>query len=151
MDERLVDKEEVEVPDIPEVLEQILLYCLDHGKNKLLENKEFVPFTALAVKEDLFIETHPGDSTDECFDLARQTVEGVSGATGYALCYDGFLDTDEGDIDAIIAEGGMAGSPEGFAVCYLYEVDEQGNLLFEEEPAYVGHAPNFMSRQIESC
>ena len=46
--------------------------------------------------------------------------------------------------DALIAEGGVPGEDTGYAVSYLYEMDEEGNVTFEEEPAYVGEAPNFM-------
>lgn len=145
MADRLVEEVEQEIPEIPEILEQVLLYCLDEAKKRLLEQGELVPFTAVAVKEDLFIETHPAESTEECFALARHTVEGVRGASAYAFCYDGYLDTDEGQIDALIAEGGVPADENGFAVCLMYETDADGQCLLDEEPAYVGHAPNFMS------
>ena len=71
-------------------------------------------------------------------------MEHARGAAAYALCYDGYIETDDGVKDAIIAEGGVPGEDEGYAVSYLYETDDEGNLTFEEEPAYVGEAPNFM-------
>ena len=45
---------------------------------------------------------------------------------------------------ALIAEGGVPGEDEGYAVGYLYSVNDEGEATFEEEPAYIGEAPNFM-------
>lgn len=144
MADREVENSDVEVPEIPEILEKVLLFSLDEAKEKMSQGAEVVPFTALVVKENLFIENHPSDTAEECFNLARHTVEHARGAAAYALCYDGYIETDDGVKDAIIAEGGVPGEDEGYAVSYLYETDDEGNLTFEEEPAYVGEAPNFM-------
>ena len=115
MADREVESSDVEVPEIPEILEKVLLFSLDEAKEKMTQGSDVVPFTALVVKENLFIENHPADSAEECFNLARHTVEHARGAAAYALCYDGYI-----------------------------EIDEEGNVTFEEEPAYVGEAPNFM-------
>ena len=87
MADREVESSDVEVPEIPEILEKVLLF---------------------------------------------------------SLCYDGYIEIDDGVKDALIAEGGVPGEDTGYAVSYLYEMDEEGNVTFEEEPAYVGEAPNFM-------
>lgn len=47
--------------------------------------------------------------------------------------------------DALIAEGGVPGADEGYAIAYLYEVDDEGAYTFESEAAYIGEAPNFMA------
>lgn len=144
MADRVVESSDVQVPEIPEILEKVLLFSLEEAKEKMEQGDEVVPFTALVVKENLFIENHPGDSAEECFNLARHTVEHARGASAYALCYDGYVEIDEGVKDALIAEGGVPGEDTGYAVGYLYEADEEGGLTFEEEPAYIGEAPNFM-------
>ena len=55
------------------------------------------------------------------------------------------MDTDAGQQDAIIAEGGLPGEEDGVAVALLYTIE--GDVLkFEDEPAYVGPAPNFMAK-----
>ena len=46
---------------------------------------------------------------------------------------------------AAFAEGGIPGEDEGMAVGFLYTMSEDGEPTFEEEPAYIGEAPNFMS------
>ena len=145
MVDRVVEHEVEEVPEIPEILEKALLHSLEEAKKKLNDKKDVVPFTSLVVRENLFIETHPANSSEECFNLARHTVEGARGANAYALCYDGYVDTDEGRKDAIIAEGGVPGVDEGYAVGYLYTIDEEGTITFDDEPAFIGEAPNFMA------
>ena len=103
-----------------------------------------LPFTTLVVKDNLFIESHPGDSAEECFEAAEKNVRGARGADCYAFCYDGYIETDDGVKDALIAEGGVPGADEGYAIAYLYEVDDEGAYTFESEAAYIGEAPNFM-------
>ena len=134
----------MEVPEIPEILEKVLLFSLDEAKEKMTQGSDVVPFTALVVKENLFIENHPADSAEECFNLARHTVEHARGAAAYALCYDGYIDTDAGRKDAIIAEGGTADGGKGVAVCLMYEEGDDV-LTFDEEVVYLAEAPNFLA------
>ena len=144
MADRVVESADDQVPEIPEVLEKVLLFSLDEAKDKLTQSHEVVPFTALVVKDNLFIESHPGETVDACFNAARHTVQHAQGAQAYAPCYDGYVEIDEGTKDALIAEGGIPGADGGYAVGYLYEQSEDGEVTFEEEPAYIGPAPNFM-------
>lgn len=145
MADRIVESSDAEVPEIPEVLEKVLLFSLGEAKEKLSQGADVIPFTSLVVKENLFIETHPGETAEECFALARHTVEHARGANAYALCYDGYVETDDGTKDAVIAEGGVPGVDEGYAVGYLYTEGADGELEFESEPAYIGEAPNYMA------
>ena len=145
MADRVVESSDVEVPEIPEILEKVLLFSLEEAKEKMKQGADVVPFTALVVKENLFLENHPGESADECFAFARHTVENARGAEAYALCYDGYVEVDDETKDALIAEGGIPGEDEGVAVGFLYTMSEDGEPAFEEEPAYIGEAPNFMS------
>ena len=107
MADREVENSSEEVPEIPEVLEKVLLFALDEAKNKMSQGADVIPFTTLVVKDNLFIESHPGDSAEECFNFAKHTVHGARGAEAYALCYDGYIETDDGVMDALIAEGGI--------------------------------------------
>jgi len=146
MADRVVESEVNEIPEIDETLESVLLYALKEAKGKLEAGEDVVPFTALAVGESLFLESHPGDTVDECFAAARHTVQNVRGADAYAFCYDGYADTDAGMKDVLIAEGGVPGEPSGYAIGYLYTAsdDEQEAPKVESEPVYIGPAPNFM-------
>lgn len=144
MSDRSVENSETEVPEIPEILEKVLLFVLDEAKEKMEQGADVIPFTALVVKDNLFIENHPGDSADECFEGARNTVQGARGASAYAFCYDGYIETDAGTKDALIAEGGIPGEDEGMAIGFLYSLKGE-KPTFEEGPAYIGEAPNFMA------
>ena len=132
------------VPQMPEILERVLLYALDEGKNKMMSGEELVPFTALVVRDSVFIEVHPGNTAEDCFNLAQHTVEGARGAAAYAFCYDGYVETNEGMKDALIAEGGIPGAPNGYAIGILYTVDATGKPVFNSNPSFIGEAPNFM-------
>lgn len=144
MVDRVVESSETEVPEIPETLEKVLLFTLDEAKEKMNQGADVVPFTALVVKDNLFIESHPADSAEECFAFARHTVEGARGAEAYGFCYDGYVETDAGTQDAIIAEGGVPGEDEGYAIGYVYNIVDD-KPVFEADPAYIGAAPNFMA------
>lgn len=144
MADRVIENTSQEVPEIPEALEGVLLAALDEAMAKMNQGEEVVPFTMLLVKDGRFIEEHPGNEPEECFAMARHTVQGARGASAYALCYDGYVEIDDGVEDALIAEGGIPGADKGFAVGYLYTVAEDGTPTFETEPVYIGEAPNFM-------
>lgn len=143
MADRTVENASTEVPEMPDILEKVLLFALNEAKDKAEKGEDVIPFTALVVKEDLFLESHPGESAEECFAFARHTVQGARGADAYALCYDGYIETDDGVKDALIAEGGVPGADEGHAIGFLYVEGDEG-LVFEQEAVYVGSAPNFM-------
>lgn len=144
MADRNIENDSQEVPEIPEELERVLVFALDEGKGKLEGGEDLIPFTTLIVKDILFLETHPGDSAEECFEAAEKNVRGARGAGAYAFCYDGYIETDDGVKDAIIAEGGEPGADTGYAIAYLYTVNDEGAYSFESEAAYIGEAPNFM-------
>lgn len=150
MADRIIEETPEEVPEIPELVEKVILFALDEGKEKLTQGSELVPFTSLVVKENLFIETHPGDDPEQCFAAARHTVEGARGADAYAFCYDGYVEIDDGTKDALIAEGGLPGEDTAYAVGYLYDIADDGTVTFEPDAAYIGEAPNFMERLKES-
>ena len=92
---------------------------------------QFVPFTMLVVDGLVNIETHPGES-EECFDNAHKTISASSTASMYAFCYDGFIGSDDGDLDAIIVEAGIRGEDHAIAACNLYK-NAGDSLSFEEE------------------
>lgn len=144
MSERVVESSVDEAPEIPEILEKVLLFSIGRAKEKMEAGEDVVPFTSLAVKETLFMESHPADNEQACFNLARHTVEHARGAQAYSFCYDGYVDLDDGTHDAIIAEGGVPGEDKGFAVGQLYTAGDDGKVAFESEPVYIGPAPNFM-------
>lgn len=142
MADRVVDPDEsVQVEDIDDALKTLIVTVLNEAADKVEADEELIPFTGLAVKENLFIEEHDKDSVEDCYLAARQEVQGARGATAYAFCYDGYLDTDKGQMDAIICEAGLPGEENAYAFGYFY--DEDG---VEREITYIGLAPNFMEK-----
>jgi len=110
MADRIIENQTEDIPAMPEGLQRVLMEALEQGKADLEGGYDIVPFTMLVAGGNLFTERHPGDTTEECYASARHAVEGARGALAYALCYDGYLDTDEGMKDAVIAEGGAPGA-----------------------------------------
>lgn len=143
MADRNVESDELGVPQIDETLEILLLQTIEEAQERMEAGSEVVPFTALLNGETVTEDTHTG-TTEECFESARKTVEAATGARAYVLCYDGYIDTDAGRKDAIIAEGGTADGGKGVAVCLMYEEGDDV-LTFDEEVVYLAEAPNFLA------
>ena len=148
MVDRVVETSITEVPEIAPELEKVLLFALNEAHTLVDGGEDVIPFTAIVVKENVFIERHPGDTPEQCFASARHTVENLRGAVSYAFCYDGYVDTDNGIVDALIAEGGLPGEPTGYALALVYTIDDEGKYHFESEVNYIGEAPNFMSHTL---
>lgn len=144
MPERKIDPNITEVPEMPQVLSSLLTYVVEEAQKRFDEEGDFAPFTALAVADNLFFEAVDGETPDEMYAFAKHTVEHVRGADAYAFVYDGYLDTDQGMRDAIIAEGGVPGAIQGEAVGLLYTQKEDGTREYHRPIAYIGKAPNFM-------
>lgn len=142
MSDRVVDPNDNEYNGADPVIMALAKATLDEAADKLVEGEAVVPFTALAVKENLFIETHEYDNAADAYAAARAEVQGARGATGYAFCYDGELDTNKGKVNCLIAECGLPG--EGFGIAFGYLYDDQG--IYRDEITYIGKCPNFMER-----
>ena len=135
---------------IPDVLESVLRYCLKDARERMEKGELVLPFSALAVKDTLFFEEHPGNDVSECFDSARKTVQNAKGADAYGFCYDGYIDLEGGKRgDCLIAEGGVPGAEYGHAIGLPYHLDENEKPVFVEEPIYVSKALNYMLHAVE--
>lgn len=143
MAEHAAETDIVEVPELDETLEDLLIQVIDEAQQRMEDGEEVVPFTAVIIDESVYEETHVG-STEECFESAQTAIAEAEGARAYAFCYDGFIETDEGDKDAIIAEGGLPGDEAGVAVGLIYTETENG-FEFDEEVCFIAEAPNFLA------
>lgn len=140
MADRFVDPENNEpTTEITDVLKMIVQRTLDMAADKMEKGEDLVPFTALVAGEDIFLEQHDAPTPEEIYAKARREVQGARGASAYALCYDGYLELEDGVKDAIVAEAGLPGESEAYAFGYIY--DDEG---IEREVVYIGPAPNFM-------
>ena len=137
---------------IPDVLESVLRYCLKDAKERMEKDEIVLPFSALAVKDTLFFEEHPGNDVAESFDSARKTVQNAKGADAYGFCYDGYIELDGGQKgDCLIAEGGVPGAEYGHAIGLPYHFDSDGAPVFAEEPIYVSKALNYMLHAVDDA
>ena len=133
-----------QVVEIPLLLENVLRFSLNQARDRMLAGETVEPFTALAVGDTLFFEVQDGETPEERFAGARKTVSNARGARTYGFCYDGYIDTQTGRADALIAQGGMPGEPYGHAIGLIYTTDSEGKLKFHNEPIYVGPCQNYM-------
>ena len=137
---------------IPIVLENVLRYCLNEAQKRFDEKGELVPFSALAVGKNLFMEEHSGEEVEECFDKARRTVENARGASAYGFCYDGYVDMGSNQVerrDCLVAEGGCPGDPYGHAIGLTYKTKSDGTREYAKEPIYLGNSRNYMLNLFE--
>lgn len=144
MADRTVDEIGGPVPTMDEILSKLLQYVILDAKDRMEEQDGFTPFVAVAVKDNLFLEEMDADEPEQVYAQARHTVADVKGADAYALCYDGYIETDAGTHDAIMAEGGVPGADTGYACGMIYEMDGD-KRIFMDKIAYVGKAPNYMA------
>lgn len=129
--------------EMDEILERITFYCLDQAQAKLEAGEECTPFTVVVDGDQMFEETFPGDDVVSCRHNAQLNVESSSSfSSHYAFCYDGFLMTDQGQIDAIIVECATNEMPKAYVIARLYR-EEDGALKFEKTPAFVDEADTF--------
>lgn len=142
MPDRVVDPNNNEYNGASPVILALAKTTLDEAADKLADGQQIIPFTALAVKENLFIETHEYPTEEETYEAARAEVQGARGATGYAFCYQGSLSTNKGPVDCLISECGLPGEDTAMGFGYLY--DDEG--IYRDEVTYLGPAPNYMSR-----
>lgn len=137
-----------------------LEHAFEEAEQKLEETGELIPFT-VAVKDGGFgIDDHAGGSVEEVYASAREAIK-AQNPESYVFCYDGYVTTEQGDVDAIVcevAEKGVAkadvlailyrynapefaGSLEGAAASSVPENDaEEASFVFEEAYGYAGDA-----------
>lgn len=136
----MADQENLEMD---EVLERITFYCLDQAQTKLEAGDECTPFTVVVDGEQMFEENFPADDVVTCRKGAEANVKSSSSfSTHYAFCYDGFLMTDDGQVDAIIVECATRDMENAYVIARLYR-EQDGKLVFEQAPAYVDDVETF--------
>lgn len=131
---------EVEAIEMDEVLEKVINYCAEEAKEKLAQTGTFEPFTVVVEGDNMHIENFPGDDPEKIREEARVAVATASSfADYYCFCFDGYVDTDAGNYDAIIIEAAAREDDHAMAVVCLYKEGDSGDgsLVFDEGLAYV--------------
>ena len=153
MQDRDIKIDDVEFSDVPEELLNNIVYALEEGKKILMSathGQSFAPFTAIVDGKNVLLEAHTSEDADGSFKKASKKVRKTKEAKSYAFCYDGFVETEDGEQDAIISEGGLAGEEKGFAISVPYVKsgsDAEGTVEynFEAGMVFLGEAPNFFT------
>jgi hypothetical protein len=128
--------------DEDNAVDQMLLYALEQAAEMLEQGEGFDPFTILLKDDEFFIEEHPGDAIEDCSASAQRTIRQMALVTSdYVFCYDGYVDLDEGQHDAIIAERGHKGSETAEVFAMLYEQHDD-HLHFDDTLYGIGEADN---------
>ncbi|MCL2529045.1 MAG: hypothetical protein FWE41_01740 [Coriobacteriia bacterium] len=130
-----------------DALDKIVLFALDEAMEKFEQSGELEPFTVVLHGDNLHIESHPGEDAAECFNAASQAVQNLAHVMqAYVFAYDGYITTDEGTRDALIAERGTPESDRAEAFAILYTLDEEGDgsLTFEDGIYDLGSATTLL-------
>ena len=164
---------EQESLEMDETLEKIVFYCLDEARGRLEADGECAPFTVVVNGDQMFVENYPDEDVETCRANAQANVKTASSfASHYAFCYDGFLETNRGALDAIIVEAADRDMEQAYVIGLLYEggsagaagmaaatngagdagapdaVDGEGGsaagaLVFKDQPAFIDYTPTF--------
>lgn len=136
----MADQENLEMDD---VLERITFYCFEQAQGKLEAGDECTPFTVVVDGDQMFEETFPADDIVSCRKGAEANVKSSSSfSSHYAFCYDGFLMTDNGQVDALIVECATRDMEKAYVIARLYK-ENDGVFEFDETPAYVDDVESF--------
>ncbi len=130
--------------------QKILFYALDDAKNKLIKEGAFSPFSIILAGEDLFFDTYSSADVDACFEASAEAVNAIAHiADSYVFCYDGYIDTDDGQKDMLIAEVGRKYEEHGNAFGLIYKSDP---VEFEDVLIALGEVDNlFDPEQVETA
>ena len=136
--------------EMSENLEKVACFAFDEAAEKLRQAGNFEPFTILLIGENIHIETHPGDTVEQCFDSAWNTVAKSPSATeAYVFCYDGFVETDDDpEADAIIVECADKDADFANVLCKLYTVTD-GDYDIDEQIAFLDVTDSMFFEPIE--
>ena len=138
-----IDSEETSEQTLDEVLEKVLFFALDEAVQKQEQGGVVVPFTVLVKGDDLCIENHPGDTVEECFADAELTVfKSALVIDAYVFCYDGYIDLDDGEHDAIILEAAKKDDEDAQAYAFTY-VEEDDTLTYGDALLGIGETSSF--------
>ncbi len=136
--------------DAEENLDQVSLELTDNvmqavdmafsdAQDYLTSGVGIAPFSVIVIDEGLEVNDHSADTADDVYEsvkvlLAQEVPE------GYALCYDGYVETDDGRQDAIVVEAANRGDASAVALAMLYIADEDG-YTFEPGYGFAGTRP----------
>ena len=99
-------------------------YAFEEAKQRLTSmHQSFDPFTVTVVDEGLEVNDHPAATPTSVRESVKMLLA-QDMPEGYALCYDGYVETDDGQQDAVIVEVADRGASDAFILALLYGMEE---------------------------
>lgn len=125
--------------DISERLSRAVDFAFKEAQEQLSSGAGLAPFTVTVVDDGLEINDQSGNAVDDVYENVKTLLAGDM-PEAYALCYDGYVETDEGQRDAIVVEAADRGAARATALAMIY-TNEDGEYVFEANYGYAGSQP----------
>lgn len=100
-------------------------HAFEQAREILEEDGRLPAFSILCTSDGFDVHEHPGDAPDQVYEsmkalVAREMPE------AYVFAYDGFVETDEGTVDAVLCEVARRGDIKGYLLALPYDVTPDG-------------------------
>lgn len=118
--------------------QQALNFAFNEAQERLKAMGTFDPFLVTVVDGGVEFNDTPGSSPV----AVRENVKMILAQDmpeAYILCYDGYVETDEGTLDCVVAEAADRGNADAYNLALLYTKDAEG-FMFEADYVFVGPA-----------
>ena len=108
--------------------------AFEEAKRCVREDGGMSPFTIICTSDGFDVAEHSGASTDDVYNSVRALLAQEM-PEAYVLVYDGFVETDAGRSDALLAEVAKRGDALAYLLAITYEQTDEG----------VAFAPTYLS------
>lgn len=125
--------------DISQRLSRAVDFAFKEAQEQMDSGAGLAPFTVTVVDDGLEINDHSANTEDDVYDSVK-TLLAADMPEAYALCYDGYVETDDGRQDAIVVEAADRGAARATALAMIY-TSEDGETIFEANYGYAGSQP----------
>lgn len=125
--------------DLTDAVSKAVDYAFKEAQEYLNSGIGIAPFTVTVVDDAFEVDDHSANAEDEVYESVKMLLAQTM-PEGYALCYDGFAETDDGRRDAIVVETANRGDVTAYALVMMYSC-ENGRYIFDGSYGYAGLRP----------
>lgn len=125
--------------DLSEDVARAVDYAFKEAQQYLTSGIGIAPFTVAVIDDGFEVDDHSGETEDDVYESVKMQLA-QDMPEGYALCYDGYVDTSEGRQDAIVVEAANRGDATAYALAMMYTCDN-GEYVFDANYGYAGQKP----------
>lgn len=137
-DEQASEPEQVSLALTDNVMKAVD-YAFTEAQDYLTSGVGLAPFTVTVVDEGLEVNDQSAETSDDVYDAVRMLLA-EDMPEGYALCYDGYVEGDDGRQDAIVVEAANRGDISACALAMTYTLDDDG-YTFDANYGFAGTMP----------